>query len=332
MRRYLCVLAAISWIVLCLHQRTYAQCADPAGIFSSSINPASSCSSTNDSIPRTCNGIEVICKSMFGKQPDPERAWTPLTLADFEEGWFDPWIAPPGPSGGSRRQGWVNTFDAFFNRMVVGIASYSTNPSGKRNETVETLLYETPITRRYMFGVFIPFSDSLQNGSAPKLTAAADVTLENRFLFHETQDFTVSFNLNGRVPTGDAALGARRTSINPYLSFFKDIGKGFSIRGTGGIDTPLDSRPDGVTSTMIGQLGIGQTLTPHDVPLWGDFTYNVTTNVREYLGQTGTFVSVTPGLRTHLGRNFWLLGGVEIPLSNSTSFQERFTLILVKGF
>jgi hypothetical protein len=280
--------------------------------------------------PYTC--LEVLKKSMFGKQPDPERTWTPLTLTDFAEGWCDPWIAPPNPTGGSLRQGWVNTYDAFFNRMIVGIGSYAKGSATARDEYAGTLLYETPITRRYMFGVFVPFVDNLQNGATPQATGFGNVVLENRFILEETQDFTLSFNLNGRVPTGSAQLGDNRTSINPYLSFFQDIGKGFSLRGTAGIDVPLDSRPDGITSTLIGQLGIGQTLTPHDVPLFGDFTYYVTANFRETFGVETTFVSLTPGFRTHLGNNFWLLGGVELPLTGFRPFEQRYTLILVKGF
>jgi hypothetical protein len=282
--------------------------------------------------PRSYGFFEVICKSAFGQQPDPQRVWTPLTLSDLSEGWFEPWIAPPNPTGGSRRQGWVNTYDAFFNRMIVGIDSYTIDNPAQQREQVGTLLYETPITRRYMFGIFVPFVDNLQNGSLPQVTAFGDLTLENRFILRETQDFTLSFNLNGRVPTGDPALGGKRTSINPYLSFFKDLGRGFSLRGTGGIDRPVDGRPDGITSTLIGQLGLGQTLTPHDVPLFGDFTYYVTANYREYFGPGTAFLSLTPGFRTHLSHNFWLLGGVEVPVAHPVPFQERFTMLLVKGF
>ena len=276
--------------------------------------------------------FEIISKSMFGQQPPPDRAWTPLRLSDFGDGWFEPWIKPPDTTGGSLRQGWVNTFDAFFNRMIVGIDSYKVGNPTQQNEQVGTLLFETPMSRRYMFGIFVPFVDSFQGGVGPQATVFGDLTLENRFILRETRDFTLSFNQNVRVPTGDPTLGGGRTSLNPYLSFFKDIGRGFSLRGTGGVDVPVDSRPDGITSTLIGQLGIGQTLTPHDVPWFGDFTYYLTTNFREYLGPGTAFVSLTPGIRTHLGRNFWLLGGVEVPVTGPLPFQERFTLLLVKGY
>ncbi len=79
---------------------------------------------------------EVIGRSMFGKQPDPKREWTPLTLRTFSEGWFEPWIAPHATTGGSLRQGWANTFDAIFNRMIVGIYSYTNATPTNRDEQI----------------------------------------------------------------------------------------------------------------------------------------------------------------------------------------------------
>jgi hypothetical protein len=43
-------------------------------------------------------------------------------------------------------------------------------------------------------------------------------------------------------------------------------------------------------------------------------------------------VSITPGFRTHLGKNWWLLGGLEIPLTGPKPFNDRFTFVLVKGW
>ena len=108
---------------------------------------------------------------------------------------------------------------------------------------------------------------------------------------------------------------------------------GVSLRGGSGVDLPVDSRPDGRDATLIEELAIGQTVTPHDVPLLGDFTYYISSNVRQNIGSNKTtFLSLTPGFRTHLGHNFWLLGGVEVPLTGPKPFDERFTFLLVKGF
>ena len=70
-----------------------------------------------------------------------------------------------------------------------------------------------------------------------------------------------------------------------------------------------------------------------DAAPFGDFTYYLSSNFQENFGDSqSSYFSLTPGFRTHLGHNFFLLGGVEIPLTGPQSFSERFTLMLVKGF
>jgi hypothetical protein len=69
--------------------------------------------------------------------------------------------------------------------------------------------------------------------------------------------------------------------------------------------------------TLISQLAIGQTLTDHDVPLFGDFTWYVSTVVNTPLrdGQH-TSVTLTPGMRTHLGHDWYFLAGLPTPLTS----------------
>jgi hypothetical protein len=45
-----------------------------------------------------------------------------------------------------------------------------------------------------------------------------------------------------------------------------------------------------------------------------------------------TFFSLTPGFRTHLGGEYYLAGGYEIPLTHPQPFGSRFTVFLVRGF
>jgi hypothetical protein len=141
-RRSVCACIAVT--MLAGGQLAIAQAPNPASAVPAE-QPQDGWTGQTEKEPASSYGcLEVLKKSMFGKQPDPDRIWTPLTLADFSEGWFDPWIAPPSPSGGSLRQGWVNTYDAFFNRMVVGIGSYARGTATTRDEYTGTLLYETP--------------------------------------------------------------------------------------------------------------------------------------------------------------------------------------------
>jgi hypothetical protein len=322
-----CVVLSLAWA-----DRAMAQDADPAPPGLAEDNPLESSPSGGKAAGTrpSCGFFETIGKSMFGKQTEPEREWTPLTLGNIGEGWFEAWIAPPSPSGGSLRQGWANTYDAFFNRMIVGIYSLGMVGGTKRNEAAGILLYETPITRRYLFGISLP--DSLQNETTPVLAGLGDTTIENRFILQETRNATLSFNLNGTIPTGNPALGGHQTTLAPYLSYFQGLGCGFSLRGTGGIDLPLAGPTDGIAATPFQQVGIGQTLTPHDVPFFGNFTYYLTANASEFLGTRDATASLTPGFRMHLGRDYWLIGGVEVPVVGPRTFAEQLTFLLVKGF
>ena len=267
---------------------------------------------------------------MFGKST---QEWTPLTFGTiFSEGWTDAWIAPPSGSGGALRQGWITLPDAFFNRMVIGFYTYSYGTNGIPSEQVGYVQYETPITRRYMFGFVMPVVDNEQ-GNGVTNTAFGDVILENRFMLHEDQDLSVSLNINMEIPTGYRNMGYGRTILMPYLAAWRDMGNGFSLRGTAGVDIPLDTHPNNADTVFDINLAFGQTLTRHDVPLLGDFTYFVDAHLLQATGVNQfTLLSLTPGFRTHLGNDFYLLAGIEVPVTNSAPFNERFTVMLVKGF
>ena len=78
------------------------------------------------------------------------------------------------------------------------------------------------------------------------------------------------------------------------------------------------SRPSGGGDNLISQLAIGQTLTDHDVPLFGDFTYYLSTVVNTPLSDGDqTSVTLTPGMRTHLGNDWYFLAGLPTPVTNA---------------
>jgi hypothetical protein len=67
---------------------------------------------------------------------------------------------------------------------------------------------------------------------------------------------------------------------------------------------------------LISQLAIGQTLTDHDVPLFGDFTYCLSTVVSTPLSNgIQTSVTLTLGVRTHLGNDWYFLAGLPVPVT-----------------
>ena len=57
---------------------------------------------------------------------------------------------------------------------------------------------------------------------------------------------------------------------------------------------PVDG-PARDTTTWTQSLGIGQAITPHDVPLFGDFTYYLCANaVEDMNARNNEFISLTP--------------------------------------
>ena len=86
------------------------------------------------------------------------------------------------------------------------------------------------------------------------------------------------------------------------------------VRGGIGDYIPLGG---GGSDALISQLAIGQTLTDHDVPLFGDFTWYVSAVANTPLrdGQH-TSVTLTPGMRTHVGNDWYFLAGLPTPLTN----------------
>jgi hypothetical protein len=61
---------------------------------------------------------------------------------------------------------------------------------------------------------------------------------------------------------------------------------------------------------------IGQTLAGHDVPLLGDFTYYLSRVMDTPLSNSDqTRVTLTPGIRAHLGHDWYFLAGLPIPVT-----------------
>ena len=68
----------------------------------------------------------------------------------------------------------------------------------------------------------------------------------------------------------------RENRLTPAVGFWNNFAGRCVIRGGLGLLIPIQGGGD---DTLISQLAIGQTLTDHDVPLFGDFTYYLSTVV-----------------------------------------------------
>jgi hypothetical protein len=273
-----------------------------------------------------CSHLNVIRESLFGKA-DPD-AWRPLTFSNFGEGWNEAWVPSPSGSGGAPRQGWINSSDGNIYRLWFFTFSENFNRSGGNTYLGAYTLY-APLSRRLELIVNVPFAVAGNvTGGLPVITPTGqttttsthgqtsfgDMSFTPRVLLHETQDFTLTAELAVVTPTGSAPLQGKCDLI-PAVAFWNNIRDGWVIRGGVGLDCPIEG---GSGSTLITQLAIGQTLTGHDVRLIGDFTYYVAavgnTNLTD---GSQTRVTLTPGIRTHLGNDWYFLAGMPIPVTQS---------------
>lgn len=190
--------------------------------------------------------------------------------------------------------------------------------------------FNLPLTRRLWIGTDIPFV--INQGDK---TSFGDVGLKIKTMFHETQNLSISGGMGVRFATGEEATNSEKWILNPHLSVWSDVGHGWSIRGSSGIEI-LPETVMQSSYSYVGNFAIGQTITPHTAT-FGDFTYYLATNVAVPLESNAiandVMVTLTPGVRTHIINNTFLLVGVDIPVTNtSNSYDYQVNLKMVKGF
>jgi hypothetical protein len=269
--------------------------------------------------------IETITQSIFGK-PDP-NTWHPLPLSTFfSEGWNEAWAPSPKGSGGGLRQGWINAVNGTLPRtgFFTFAQGFNNPPDGNAYLGAFTLL--TQLSRRLEIVTNIPFVvRNNASGGLPTLgpnprpvtiteshTGFGDISITPRVLVHETKDLSITAELAVLTPTGNGPL-AGQTALTPAVAFWNNIFGRCVIRGGIGLFIPMQG---GGGDTLISQLAVGQTLTDHDVPWFGDFTYYIAAVGETPLSNSEqTSLSLTPGIRTHLGNDWYLQAGIPTPVT-----------------
>ncbi len=248
--------------------------------------PQSSCCPGPDLEPPATRvetgGLNTITESIFGN-PDP-NTWRPLTLSTlFSEGWNEAWVPSPSGSGGAPRQGWINAADGNLYRLSFFTFAQGFNNHEVSNSYLGAYTILAPLSRRLELITNIPFvlrnnADTGEPIIDPEQAAAnttkshtgfGDITFTPRILLDETKDFSLTGELAVTTPTGNQPL-AGRTTLTPSVAFWNNFSGRWVIRGGLGLQIPIENGGD---DTLISQLAIGQTVTDHDVPLIGDFTY-----------------------------------------------------------
>jgi len=274
--------------------------------------------------------LDTVLKSICGR---PTGEWTPLQgLAD---GWLDPWVPPRGAgSSGAPRQGWINSFDGHFTREGHLVYSFTNETADGRDAHLGLTQIQTPLSRRLWIGVDLPFVTALESDRGlPSEAGFGDMSITPGVMLYEREDVSLSGRLGIRVPTGDEQDGGGQTQFFPRLEFWSDLGDAWTLRGGAGVDVPTHARrgPDAV---FVTNLAVGRTFTPHEATPFGDFAGYLALTMRNDMGadENHTFLSLTPGIRTHVGRGFFLLAGLEVPVVGPRPFEQRATFAIVRGF
>jgi hypothetical protein len=239
------------------------------------------------------------------------------------------WVPSPSGSGGAPRQGWINAADGNMYRLWFFSFAQGFNDPPLGNSYLGAFTIFTPLNCRLELITSIPFF--IRNNAATGLptinpnpnernmattrshSGFGDISITPRVLLHETKDFSLTADLTVVTPTGNEPL-AGKTSLTPGVAFWNNFAGGWVIRGGIADLIPIQR---GTSDHLINQLAIGQTLTGHDVPVFGDFTYYLSTVVNTPIPNGNqTAVTLTPGLRTHLGNDLYFLAGLPIPMTH----------------
>lgn len=249
--------------------------------------------------------------------------WTPLQSSRFGSELGEKWIPVPNGDSGAPRHGWLATADGFFTRET-HLAGAFTDATGPDSFGVLGRIHY-PFSRRLWAGIELPYFQS-SNGRGN----FGDIVLTTQVMLAEKRNLSINAGVGWRLPTGSTVQGNQVFAAQPQVNLWTDVGKGFSLRGR----VAYEFATRGVPDSFVLNAAIGQTVTPHNRAPFGDLTWYVSANWREpTTGRGQTFVSITPGMRTHIGNNLFFLAGVEFPVANRASFfRQRYIFQLVQGF
>jgi hypothetical protein len=284
---------------------------------------------------------EVVTESVTGDVYSDEAAanWQDLSYSNlFSKGWDKPWSSPPNGGGGAPRQGWLNAYDGVFYRLSIATFGWQHGINGGDGYNNNLISY-TPLNQRMEIQTDIPIMTSTPGASGNgSETNFGDFTISPRIILSESKNVTQLFSLAFRTPTGDVFNGNHVASIGPKYQFWANSWKGLVVRGGAGFEIPYsgDITRSGARSFFEANLAVGYYFTPHDFTPVGDMVWYVSTTVRQPIDNRGTsnntFLTLTPGFRTHVGDNWFLLGAVEVPVTSPTPYDYQVQAGIMKVY
>ena len=282
-------------------------------------------------------------ESLAGEVYDTEKRWRPLTLGSFfTDGWDEAWVSGPRGDGGNGapRQGWLTAFDGVFYRLAIATYGFARDNAENGNRHIGAVTLYAPLNRRLELRVDLPIVQNQRtsdSGDGYK-TAAGDMHLTPTFMLSESEDVTQTFNVDFRVPTGNTNMGNEVAAITPRYEFWANWWRGLVVRGGTGVAVPYSHqgvREAGARTTYFANVASGYYFTDHDVTPFGDLVFYLDANLDQLTdgrGPATTTVLMAPGFRSHLGRDWYLLGAIEVPVTRPEPFDYQLLAGLMKVF
>ena len=292
-----------------------------------------------DSEPARIGVLDAARESLTGDVYAEPSRWRPLPFSTlFTEGWDQAWASPTNGSGGAPRQGWIGAADGVFYRLGIGTYSFAGDFAENGDQHVGELTLYTPLSRRFELRHDIPFIVDNKGPDGHYQKSFGDFAITPRVILSESQDFTQSFGVTFRTPTGSLDNGQSVAAISPTYEFWTNVWQGLVVRGSAGYTFPYGHeavQEANARNSFNANLATGYYFTPHSAAPLGDLVIHVGTSLSHLIDDRGrdiTTVVVTPGFRDYLGANFYLLAGVDMPLTRPETFDFQPTVGLMKVF
>ena len=277
--------------------------------------------------------------------------WRPLSFAEFlSDGWESPYDSI---SHHTPRQTWINSADGAFYRLAVLSGSWAQGTSEVTDTANGSVFLFTPFNRRFEIGWFLPFSVIAPDVTSPvtkTFRGTGDLTVAPRFLLAEDKEYSFTANCYIRCPTGNVLTGNGVTSLSPDIEFWLNPTGKWILRGGVGVTVPtnltagllplLEANPwtgfnlsPSAFSSFDARVAGGLYLTDDEAPFFKHLCGTVSTNLHTQInGGNMTYFSVTPGMRTGVSRDWYLLAGFEVPLVGPLPFSNQAIVQLIKNF
>jgi hypothetical protein len=295
-----------------------------------------------DRNPHDAGVLGTLFESLAGDAYEPGR-WSPLPIDTlFSEGWDEPWVGAPNGQGGdgAPRQAWLNAYDGAFYRLGVATFGYSHDflDAGFTDDYTSGLTLFTPLNRRVQLRWDIPLVTANRiNPCCDYHIAAGDFALTPRLMLHESENASHALDVTFRMPTGDTINLNGVAAVTPRYNVWWNPWERLVVRGGFGFFVPFGGQSlnkVGARTTFQGNVAPGYYLTPHDLTPIGDMVWYASMNLFQVMGDRGphnpTLLTITPGVSAHVGDDWYLLAGVEVPLTRPEPFDYRVLGSLMK--